>query len=103
MTERRESIALSGRLTVSEVPAVHARWHDRFADGDPPEQVDLAAVESVDSSALALLLEWRALAGRSVRFNAPPESLATIARLTGVSTLLGWSGANGGDKPEPVR
>ncbi|NEZ03507.1 STAS domain-containing protein [Wenzhouxiangella sp. XN201] len=92
--QQHSSIQLSGHLTVGEVPAVHARWHNRFASDSPPEQVDLAALEAADSSALALLLEWQALArksGRSVRFESPPPALVTIARLTGVGPMLGWA------------
>lgn len=99
MTDQPASIELSGRLTVGEVPDVHARWRDRFTDDNLPERVDLAGIEAADSSALALLLEWQAIArrsGRSVRFDSPPRALATIARLTGVSALLGWHDADSG-------
>jgi ABC-type transporter Mla MlaB component len=105
MTDQSESIELSGRLTVSEVPAVHARWRNRFASESPPERVDLATLEGADSSALALLLEWQALArksGRSVRFESPPAALATIARLTGVGPLLGWTDPDN-DQSEKAR
>lgn len=86
-------IELDGALTVNEVAAVHKRHGGLLAGDAAPAAVDLSAVESADSSALALLLEWQALArrqGRRLEFRSPPESLRVIARLTGVDGLLGW-------------
>lgn len=100
MTDQPASIELSGRLTVGEVPDIHARWRNRFTENNLPDRVDLAGIEAADSSALALLLEWQALArrkGRNVRFESPPRALETIARLTGVSALLGWAEADSGE------
>ncbi len=82
--------ALSGDLTMREVPET---WR-RLAT-DLPEEIDLAGIDRIDSSALALLLEWRAsarAAGRHIEFQNPPETLRTIARLTEIEELLGWSG-----------
>jgi ABC-type transporter Mla MlaB component len=81
--------ALSGDLTVREVPAA---WQQLAAD--LPSEVDLGSVERIDSSALALLLELKALAeagNREIAFTRPPETLRTIARLTQVEQLLGWT------------
>lgn len=94
MTDDSAILRLEGRLTVSEVAKLEDRYRKRFNGGSPPETVSLAEVESGDSSALALLLEWQARArrsGRRIRFERPPESLRVIARLTGVAPLLGWA------------
>jgi phospholipid transport system transporter-binding protein len=94
-TEDMRVIELEGDLTVNGVAAVHKRHGELFAGGETPTVVDLAAVESADSSALALLLEWQALArrrGARLEFRSPPDSLRVIARLTGVDGLLGWRG-----------
>lgn len=80
---------LSGDLTVREVPAA---W--RRLSANLPTAVDLANVDRTDSSALALLLECRALAmhrGQDIGFRNPPETLRIIARLTDVDELLGWN------------
>jgi len=97
MTEANAPIRLTGKLTASEVAVLECRHKGRFESSSSPATVNLADVESGDSSALALLLEWQAQAqraGTSIRFEQPPESLRVIARLTGVAPLLGWSQAN---------
>lgn len=94
MTEGEETLRLEGRLTAPEVAALESRYRSRFKGRSIPAAVNLADVESGDSSALALLLEWQARArqsGRRIRFERPPESLRVIARLTGVAPLLGWT------------
>lgn len=93
MNEHPETIELDGALTVREVPAVHSRHRHCFAGQSLPSAVSLAAVESADSSALALLLEWQSTAharGANIRFESPPKGLRVIAQLTGVAPLLGW-------------
>jgi len=92
-----DSIRLAGRLTASEVAALERRYRRRFERGAPPSRVSLADVDSGDSSALALLLQWQARArqsGHRITFEHPPESLQVIARLTGVAPLLGWGEAD---------
>ena len=58
----------------------------------PLATVDLAGVTEVDSSALSLLLEWRreaARSGRQIRFLNLPVNLQSLAKLYGVTELLG--------------
>lgn len=81
--------SLSGDLTVREVPATLRRLATSL-----PAEVDLANVDRTDSSALAMLLECRALAlehGQDMVFHNPPQTLQIIARLTQVDELLGWA------------
>lgn len=88
-----ERLELSGDLTVREVPGIWRQHRSQFRSGWIPRTVDLGAVDRTDSSTLALLLEWRSLAGEhggDLRFVSPPESLRVIARLTEVENLLGW-------------
>ncbi len=85
---------LSGDLTMREVPGT---W--KKLASDLPEQIDLAGLERIDSSALAMLLECRATAdaaGAEIEFLNPPETLRTIARLTQVEELLGWNATSNG-------
>jgi len=54
--------------------------------------VDLAAVESVDSAAVAVLLAWRRRAARegvSLSFTSAPANLDALAKLYGVEELVG--------------
>jgi phospholipid transport system transporter-binding protein len=88
---RREEgrLVLSGAVTLGNVAQVLEEGRRHLADG--AATVDLAEVNEVDSSALALLLAWlreAKAAGRSLTFANLPESLQTIARLYGVQDLL---------------
>jgi len=88
----QKTYRLQGRLTVDEVPDVYRR-HEVWKDSGVPAVIDLAALEAADSSAVALLLEWKNWArrsGREVRFDNPPEALRTIAGLSQVDDILGW-------------
>lgn len=52
---------------------------------------DLAAIEAVDSSALAVLIAWQRAAqarGGRVDFSNPPDALTSLAQLYGVSEIL---------------
>ncbi len=58
----------------------------------PQITVDLAGLTEVDSAAISLLLEWRREAQRGNRkivFANLPENLKSLARLYGVTELLG--------------
>ncbi|MDT8450776.1 MAG: STAS domain-containing protein [Wenzhouxiangellaceae bacterium] len=85
-------VALTGELTVDEVPAIYKAslgWKKYGL----PRAIDLSRLELTDSSAVALLLEWAAWARRRDRridFVDPPEGLRTIAGLSSVGPLLGW-------------
>jgi len=90
MSAATETFALTGPLTLSEVPS----WSRRLKKQPLPKAIDLSAVEKADSSALALLLEIQSTArslNESIAFNNPPPALQTLARLSGVSELLGWT------------
>ncbi|NDU91361.1 MAG: STAS domain-containing protein [Ferrovum sp.] len=53
--------------------------------------VDFSGVTDIDSSALALMLQWRReaeAAGRTVTFEGVPDNLRVLAELYGVSFLL---------------
>ncbi|MEE4304283.1 MAG: STAS domain-containing protein [Wenzhouxiangella sp.] len=91
MSDDKDIVRLEGILAAHEVAELERRYSDRFDSANPPAAVDLADVESGDSSALALLLEWQSRAAQKIRFEKPPESLRVIARLTGVAPLLGWA------------
>lgn len=94
MNEHSDTLRLEGRLTAPEVAELEKHHRARFKGRSLPAVVNLADVDSGDSSALALLLEWQARAqqsGQRIRFERPPEGLRVIARLTGVTPLLGWA------------
>lgn len=90
-------VALTGPLTLAEVRAHHdasLAWQD----SGPPQCIDLSGVSEVDSSALALLLEWQRWAHqraepapRAIIFNHPPHALQVLATLSRVNDLMGWA------------
>ena len=89
-----DRLCLQGDLTAGEVASCHYQslvWH---RTGKLPAVVDLGAVTRIDSSALALLLEWQSWArarGATVEFCNPPAALRTFASLSAASDLLGWA------------
>lgn len=85
-------VALGGRLTSREVPQLYRDSVEWQREG-LPEIIDLAGVERADSSALALLLEWRSwaeAAGTEIRIINVPRSLCVMASLSQIGQLLGW-------------
>ena len=79
-----------GPITVDNVVALLAQGNGLFTA--PQVMIDLSAVTEVDSSALSLLLEWRREAGRqqrAVRYLNLPANLKSLAKLYGVTELLG--------------
>jgi len=102
MPEANDTLRLQGRLTAPEVTELERRHRKGFGRRSSIGVVSLEDVDSVDSSALALLLEWQSRAqkqGREMRFERPPDSLRVIARLTGVAPLLGWTDSDSGNQP----
>lgn len=85
-------VALSGKLTSREVPQLY-RESLAWQREELPGIIDLAGVERADSSALALLLEWRSwaeAAGTEIRIINVPRSLCVMASLSQIGQLLGW-------------
>ena len=84
---------LQGALTVEQVPEAYARSLS-WKTGAIPSSIHLGELEQTDSSAVALLLEWQSWArarNEVIEFLNPPETLRTIAGLSQVDRLLGWS------------
>ena len=88
-----EVLALQGALSFETVPGVLAE-SARYAERpDLPDRltIDFAAITAVDSSAVALLLEWRRVAqqrGKTLVFVNLPPSLLALAKLYGVTELI---------------
>jgi phospholipid transport system transporter-binding protein len=90
---RTEVLALEGALSFESLPLVLAEslaytartdLHDRLT-------IDFSAITEVDSSAVALLLEWRREAvrrGKSLNFANLPANLLALAELYGVTGLI---------------
>ena len=90
---RDEVLALDGALSFETLPDVLKASQAFTARENLPDRltIDFAAVDAVDSSAVALLLEWRRQAaklGRTLEFVNLPENLLALARLYGVEDLI---------------
>lgn len=84
-----DRLVLSGRLTMSTVPAVYADGMKHLAADDL--LVDFSAVEAVDSAAISMLLCWiRAVQGqnRTLRVTGLSGDLLSLANLYGVADML---------------
>ncbi len=82
-------LALSGPLVMDSATTVLNEAKAAVASGDVT--VDFSGATDIDSSALALMLQWRRdaeAAGRTVIFESVPDNLRVLAELYGVSFLL---------------
>ena len=88
-----EVLHLEGDLSFETVPAVLAQSEEYAARADLPSQltIDFSRVTAVDSSAVALLLDWLRQAkarGKALHFANLPPTLLALARLYGVAELI---------------
>jgi len=88
-----EVLAVTGDLTFATIPDVLTQSAEFEARPDLPDRlvIDFVGVSGVDSSAVALLLEWRREAlrrGKSLVFTNLPANLVALARLYGVADLI---------------
>ena len=88
-----EVLALDGALSFETLPEVLRASAEYAARTDLPERltIDFAGIDAVDSSAVALLLEWRreaARLGKELDFVNLPANLLALAALYGVDGLI---------------
>jgi phospholipid transport system transporter-binding protein len=88
-----EVLRIEGALSYETIPTVLAETAQFAARADLPPtiRIDFANVTAVDSSAVALLLEWRRMAvarGKTLLFENLPPNLLALARLYGVAELI---------------
>jgi phospholipid transport system transporter-binding protein len=86
-------LKLSGALSFESLPSVLAESAQFTARADLPERlvIDFAAITDIDSSAVALLLEWRRIAlarAKTLEFVNLPANLLALAELYGVADLI---------------
>ena len=88
-----EVLSLDGALSFETLPTVLAQSAEYAARTDLPNRltIDFASIGAVDSSAVALLLEWRrqaAARGKTLEFVNLPPNLLALAELYGVAELI---------------
>jgi phospholipid transport system transporter-binding protein len=88
-----DEFAVCGELSFATAASAHAAGCALLKRGAAPEiRIDCSAIEDADSAGLAVLLDWVATASRNgvtLRFLALPVPLQQLARIGGVSELLG--------------
>jgi phospholipid transport system transporter-binding protein len=89
------ALQITGDLTLATLPRwlADGKQYVKEQAGHAPVQLtlDFSQVEVIDSSAVALLLEWRREAKRnssSLAFQNLPENLLELASVYGVEALL---------------
>jgi phospholipid transport system transporter-binding protein len=91
---------ITGPLTLNTVAALYEQANTEAARGQRIVNLDLEAVPSVDSSGLALLLEWQSKAvgaGNSLHIRNAPADLLSLASLCEANDLLVIEGRNQDD------
>jgi phospholipid transport system transporter-binding protein len=89
MRREGDRVLVEGPITLDTVPALAQAFEAYLAAG--AALVDLGSVTDVDSSAVALVLEWRRQAEVrkiDLRMANPPPALQNLAKLYGVLELL---------------
>lgn len=76
---------LSGALTHA---GIAARYEALVADAEATDVLDLSAIETVDSAAVALLLDIRRRRGRPLQLTGVPERLQQLIDCFGAEDLL---------------
>ena len=92
-TAAGDALALTGALSFETLPAVLEQSAAYAAREDLPERltIDFSAITGIDSSAVALLLEWRRQAkarGKTLVYVNLPANRLALARLYGVEDLI---------------
>ena len=90
---RNGVLAIRGEISFETIPTVLAETAEFAARPDLPERItiDFTGITGVDSSAVALLLEWRRMAasrGKTLLFSNLPANLLALAELYGVAELI---------------
>ena len=84
-----DALKVSGPLTMQTVPELSEAVEVHFQAG--ANKIDFSEVTEVDSSAIALALEWQRIAARnkvSLELRNLPASMINLSKLYGVSELV---------------
>jgi len=84
-------VHLTGELSFQTVPGFFAANQDIFDNDNDELYIDLDGITRADSAGIALLIEWQRQAfskKKTISFHNIPTQLLSIARLSGVETIL---------------
>ena len=86
-----DTVDVCGDMTFGHVRSLSQQAESLFGGNSRIRQINLAQVQKVDSSGLALLLEWQAAANRNnttLSVTHAPDDLLSLARLCEAQELL---------------
>jgi len=89
------TVHLGGEMNLVSTPGLYQELQSRFTGSGPTLNIDLAGINHADSSGLALLLEWQAMAhkfDRSLHITNAPAGLLRLAKLCEADKLMDISG-----------
>jgi ABC-type transporter Mla MlaB component len=91
------TVELNGELTFQTTPRLFENSTRLLGSAGGPTRLDLAGIYAVDSSGLALLLEWQSMRPSDDRLQIinAPKSLLSLAQLCEAVDLLNLSGRTG--------
>jgi len=86
---------VDGAMTLTTVTSLYEQAATASRNGKPMQSLNLSDVSHVDSSGLALVLEWKSEArrgGRNLPIYEAPADLLSLAKLCAASELLAMDG-----------
>lgn len=86
ITRQGERISVEGPVTIANVRNVLGLGLAEIANG--ANEVDLAKVSAVDSSAISMMLEWMRAANRRISFFNMNQDLLSLTRLYGLIGVI---------------
>ena len=93
------TVHLGGEMNFASTPGLYRELESRFTGSGSVLNIDLAGINHADSSGLALLLEWQAMAhkfDRGLHITNAPASLLSLAKLCEADKLMDVSGRDNG-------
>ena len=85
------SVQISGEMTFNTTPQLYREFESHLRGEGTELIIDLGQVDRADSSGLALLLEWQAMArrlNRTLHITNAPQNLLSLAKLCEADMLL---------------
>lgn len=89
------TVYLGGAMNFASTPGLYRELESRFTKEGTIRNIDLGGVGQADSSGLALLLEWQAMANkldRQLCITNAPANLLRLAKLCESDNLMNISG-----------
>ena len=94
-TDDNGTVHLGGDMNFVSTPGLFTKLESKLTNMGSILNIDLTEIDRADSSGLALLLEWQAMAGNlghSLHITNAPSSLLRLAKLCEADNLLHISG-----------